>query len=77
VHGPVIEKYVEATGLVDCGGGFIIDSALEAEETFNRLLSNSEEYLAACKASEAYVRSGKGATEKIMQFIQENRLLTN
>lgn len=77
VHGPVIEKYVEATGLVDCGGGFVIDSALEAEETFNRLLSNSEEYLAACKASENYVRSRQGATQKIMQFIQENRLLTN
>ena len=77
VHGPVIEKYVEATELVDCGGGIVIDSALEAEETFNRLLSNSEEYLSACKASAGYVRSGKGATEKIMRYIQENRLLTN
>jgi 3-deoxy-D-manno-octulosonic-acid transferase len=77
VHGPVIEKYVEATELVDCGGGFVIDSALEAEETFNRLLSNGEEYLDACNASAEYVRARKGATEKIMQFIQANRLLTN
>jgi 3-deoxy-D-manno-octulosonic-acid transferase len=77
VHGPVIEKYVEAIELVDCGGGFVIDSALEAEETFNRLLSNNEEYVAACKASEDYVHSRKGATEKIMLFIQEKRLLTN
>ncbi|HXB45935.1 MAG TPA: glycosyltransferase N-terminal domain-containing protein [Puia sp.] len=77
VHGPVIEKYVEATELVDCGGGFVIDSALEAEETFNRLLSNEEEYLDACNASAEYVRARKGATEKIMQFIQANRLLTN
>jgi 3-deoxy-D-manno-octulosonic-acid transferase len=77
VHGPVIEKYVEATELVDCGGGFIVDSALELEETFNRLLTNYGEYKAACKASEDYVRSRKGATEKVMQFIQEKRLLTN
>jgi 3-deoxy-D-manno-octulosonic-acid transferase len=77
VHGPVIEKYVEATELVDCGGGFVIDSALEAEETFNRLLSNNKEYEAACKASGDYVHSKKGATGKIMEFIQEKRLLTN
>jgi 3-deoxy-D-manno-octulosonic-acid transferase len=77
VHGPVIEKYIEAIELVDCGGGFVIDSALEAEETFNRLFSDNEEYQAACKAAAYYVRSRKGATEKIMQFIQEKRLLTN
>ncbi len=77
VHGPVIEKYAEAMELVDCGGSFIIDSALEAEETFCRLLSNKEEYLAACKASSDYVRSRKGATEKVMEFIQTKRLLTS
>jgi len=77
VHGPVIEKYIEAVELVDCGGGFVIDSALEAEGTFNRLFSDGEEYRAVCKAAENYVRSRKGATEKIMQFIQEKRLLTN
>jgi 3-deoxy-D-manno-octulosonic-acid transferase len=77
VHGPVIEKYIEATELVDCGGGFVIDNALDAEEIFNHLLTDSEEYDAACKASKDYVYSRKGATEKIMQFIQENLLLTN
>lgn len=77
VHGPVIEKYIEAIELIDCGGGFVIDSALEAEETFNRLFSDHEEYVTACKAAADYVRSRKGATEKIVQFIQEKRLLTN
>ncbi len=77
VFGPVIEKYIEATELVDCDGGFVIDSALEAEKTFIRLLKNKNEYDEACKASKDYVHSRKGATEKIMQFIQENRLLTN
>jgi len=77
LFGPVIEKYVEATELVDYGGGFVIDSALEAEQTFIRLLKNEEEYNDACQASKEYVYSRKGATERIMQFIQENRLLTN
>ena len=77
VFGPVIEKYIEAVELVDCGGGFVIDSALEAEETFNRLLQNEEEYNDACNAAKDYVHSRKGATENIMHFIQEKRLLTN
>jgi 3-deoxy-D-manno-octulosonic-acid transferase len=77
VCGPVIEKYVEAVELVDCGGGIVIDSALEAESVFNRLLANPEEYQLVCKASREYVQSKKGATEKIIGYIQEKRLLTN
>jgi 3-deoxy-D-manno-octulosonic-acid transferase len=75
VCGPVIEKYVEAVELVDCGGGIVIDSALEAESVFNRLLANPEEYQLVCKASREYVQSKKGATEKIIGYIEEKRLL--
>jgi 3-deoxy-D-manno-octulosonic-acid transferase len=71
VFGPVIEKYIEATELVECGGGFVIDSALESEETCDRLLQNKDEYNDACNRSKDYVYSRQGATEKIMQFIKE------
>jgi len=77
VYGPVIEKFVEAIELAETGGGIVVDSALEAETVFNRLLSNREEYLHRCEAAKQYVYSKKGATEKIIQYIQENRLLTN
>jgi 3-deoxy-D-manno-octulosonic-acid transferase len=77
VHGPVIEKFAEAIELVEIGGSFVIDSALEAEKTFDRLLLDYEEYSAACKASKNYVYEKRGATVKIMNWIQENRLLTN
>ncbi|MBS1916832.1 MAG: 3-deoxy-D-manno-octulosonic acid transferase [Bacteroidetes bacterium] len=77
VYGPIIEDYVEALELVDCGGGLIIDSALEAEETFNRLLTHPEEYYASAEAAKNYVYSKKGATEIIIRYIQEKRLLTN
>jgi 3-deoxy-D-manno-octulosonic-acid transferase len=77
VFGPVIEDYIEALELVEYGGGLVVDSALEVEETFNRLLTNPEEYFACCNAAKNYVYSKKGATEKIMIYIQENRLLTN
>ena len=77
VFGPVIEEYIEALELVDLGGGIVVDSALEVEETFNRLLTNPQEYFARCEAARNYVYSKKGATKKIMGYIQENRLLTN
>jgi len=78
VFGPVIEKYIEAVELVECGGGVIIDSALEAEKVFNRLLTNVEECKETGAAAQAYVYSKKGATDKIVQFIlQEKRLLTS
>ena len=77
VYGPVIEKYVEALDLVECGGGIVIDSAIEAESVFNRLLSNQEEYALHCEASKNYVYSKRGATDLVIHYIQENRLLTN
>jgi len=77
VFGPVIEKYIEAVELTDCGGGIVIDSALEAESVFNRLLNNPEEYRQTADASRSYVYAKKGATAKIARFIQEKRLLTN
>ena len=77
VFGPVIEKYIEAVELVESGGGIVIDSALEAESVFNRLLGDPEEYRQTSDASRNYVYAKKGATEKIAGYIQENRLLTN
>jgi 3-deoxy-D-manno-octulosonic-acid transferase len=77
VFGPVYDRYIEAVELVGSGGGFSIENALEVEELFSRLLSNSSEYTQACEASKEYVYSKRGATEKIIQVIQEKRLLTS
>jgi 3-deoxy-D-manno-octulosonic-acid transferase len=77
VFGPVIEKYIEAVELTEIGGGLIIDSALEAEKVFDRLLANPEECRETGDASLAYVHSKKGATGRIVDYIQEKRLLTS
>jgi 3-deoxy-D-manno-octulosonic-acid transferase len=77
LYGPVIEKYIEAVELTESGGGIVIDSALEAERVFTRLLSSPEECRETGEASRNYVYSQKGATERIIGYIQENRLLTN
>jgi 3-deoxy-D-manno-octulosonic-acid transferase len=77
VTGPVIEKYIEVMELADCGGVIIVDNALEAEAVFDRLIANSEEYDFHGNAARTYVYGRRGATKKVISYIQENRLLTN
>lgn len=77
VTGPVIEKFIEVMELAEAGGVIIIDNALEAESVFSRLLDNEEEYIFHGKAARDYVYARRGATGKIVQYIQENRLLTS
>jgi 3-deoxy-D-manno-octulosonic-acid transferase len=76
VFGPVIEKYIEAVELTESGGGLVIDSALEAEKVFDRLLGDPGECGEIGEASLQYVDSKKGATGKIVRYIYEKRLLT-
>ncbi|HXL57382.1 MAG TPA: hypothetical protein VN958_14055, partial [Chitinophagaceae bacterium] len=77
VFGPVYDKYIEAAELVERGGAFSVNDVLELEEIFNCLFENAEAYnLAATNAGNYVVMKG-GATKTIMQYIQENRLLTN
>jgi 3-deoxy-D-manno-octulosonic-acid transferase len=77
VYGPVIDKYIEAVELTESGGGMVIDSALEAEKVFDRLLRDARERDEMGRASREYVYSRKGATATIVEFIYENRLLTS
>ena len=77
VTGPVIEKFVEVMELAEAGGVIIIDNALEAESVFSRLLDNEEEYAFHGQAARDYVYARRGATERIVHYIQENRLLTS
>jgi 3-deoxy-D-manno-octulosonic-acid transferase len=77
ITGPVIEKYIEVVELAEAGGVIIIDNALEVEAVFDRLFRNTEEYAFHSRAAKDYVYARRGATEKILAYIQENRLLTS
>lgn len=77
VFGPVYEKFVEAVELVDGGGAFDTDNALELEKMLLILLQNGADYKTACKAAGEYVFANRGATQKILNYIQEKRLLTS
>jgi len=77
ITGPVIDKYIEVMELSESGGVIIVDNALEVESVFNRLFENKEEYLFHSTAARSYVNARRGATESIIRYIQENRLLTS
>ena len=77
IFGPVYEKFAEAVQLINTGGAFCIENALELEENLQILLKDEREYKTACRAAGDYVYANKGATQKILSYIQEKRLLTN
>jgi 3-deoxy-D-manno-octulosonic-acid transferase len=59
------------------GGAIVIENALELEKTLDELFSHQEEIVRRGNIAGEYVQTQKGATEKIMNYIQANRLLTN
>jgi 3-deoxy-D-manno-octulosonic-acid transferase len=77
VFGPEFEKYLEAEELVECGGGFTVESALELEKLLHSLLEKDESYHSSAKAAKEYVYGKRGSTDKIIDYIQANRLLTS
>ena len=76
VYGPEFEKYIEAVELQESGGGISVINALDLEKTLDKLLTQDEEYHLKCKASKDYVFGKQGATNSIIAYIQEKRLLT-
>ena len=75
--GPNDEKYIEARGLVNAGGGFKIHDINSFSKTLELLSSQTEKYAKACESSANFISQNAGATQKTMEFIYENRLLIN
>jgi 3-deoxy-D-manno-octulosonic-acid transferase len=80
ITGPRIEKYREALELLAANGSISlpIDNATEALQSilveWDQNESSANEM--GSKAGE-YVRKRTGAVQRILAYIQENRLLTN
>jgi 3-deoxy-D-manno-octulosonic-acid transferase len=77
IFGPVYQKFSEAVDMVECGAGISIATALELEEVLNKLWSDQKLLEQKSDAAKKYVYSKAGATAKVMDYIYENRLLTN
>jgi 3-deoxy-D-manno-octulosonic-acid transferase len=78
VFGPVYEKFNEAIGLVKAGGAVSIDGGpVKLETIMNGLLNDEAERKRRGESAKQFVYDNAGASKKIMQFIQEKRLLTS
>jgi len=77
LFGANYKKYREASDLIKEGGAFSVVTSPELKKIIDTLLIDEQAYKAACKASFDYINRNKGATQKIMNYIQEKRLLTN
>jgi 3-deoxy-D-manno-octulosonic-acid transferase len=76
IFGPEYHKYSEAVSLVETGGGISVKDGEALRDTVRLLLSNPGEYRNCAGNALRYVAQNKGATQKILNFIQEKRLLT-
>ncbi|MBS1655278.1 MAG: 3-deoxy-D-manno-octulosonic acid transferase [Bacteroidetes bacterium] len=77
IFGPTYNKYTEAIELLNAGGATSYKTTEDLREIISTLLTNSGKQLEQSMAAKKYVLDKKGATEKVIQFIQENRLLTS
>lgn len=78
VFGPVYEKFDEAIGLVNAGGAVCIDGGpVKLENILNGLLNDEAARKKRGEAAKQFVFENAGASKKIIEFIQEKRLLTN
>lgn len=77
IFGPNFQKFKEASELIKRQAGFRITNDKELESKLGLLINEIEMYSTCCNNARKYVFQNKGATEKIVQYIQLNRLLTS
>ncbi|RZJ37547.1 MAG: glycosyltransferase [Chryseobacterium sp.] len=77
IIGPVYYKFREAIQLVETGGAFSVNNAEELTTKLSELLTDESKYQQSAVAAGKYVADNKGASNMIMKYIQEKRLLTN
>jgi 3-deoxy-D-manno-octulosonic-acid transferase len=77
LFGPAYHKFNEAIDLVNNGGAISINNAEDCISSIQKLIRDDCTYIKSSEKSKDYVYTNKGATEKIMKYIQEKRLLTN
>jgi 3-deoxy-D-manno-octulosonic-acid transferase len=77
LFGPVYNKYIEAVGLIEAGGATSIKDALEFESVAKKLFGNEESRKTMGQLAGNFVHAHKGASAKIIAYIQEKRLLTS
>ncbi len=65
------EKFLEARGLIKAGGGFAFADVKELRRLLGPMREDDKKYQKAARAAGDFVKSGSGATERIMKEIQK------
>lgn len=69
VFGPHHQKFREAAGLIQCGGGVSVSSVHEFDDVMDRYLSDPEALKQAGEAAARYIADNLGATRRIYTSI--------
>jgi 3-deoxy-D-manno-octulosonic-acid transferase len=77
LFGPKYQKFKEARDLIERGAAFSVTNAEELKIKMDHLLNDPSVLSKAGYSAKSYVEENTGATKKILDYIQENRLLTN
>jgi len=77
LFGPNYKKFKEAIELIEARGGVCINSVTELSAILEKFINNKTELELSSKNSFDFVKKNRGATEKILYYIEANRLLTN
>jgi len=77
IFGPNYQKFKEARELIKTGGAFSVNNVNELSQVIKILLSDGIKLNQSGNAAKNYVLENQGATESIIAYIQENRLLTS
>lgn len=77
LFGPNYKKFKEAEDLIIKGGAEPVNSSAELSARIKKLLNEKEVMEKSGKAAGEFVRENRGATGKVLDYIQENRLLTS
>jgi 3-deoxy-D-manno-octulosonic-acid transferase len=77
LYGPLYKEHNEAVGLAKSAGGIPVENKEELITWVKKLFTDSDDHLARSRAAGEFVRTNTGATQKIMKYIQEKRLLTS
>jgi 3-deoxy-D-manno-octulosonic-acid transferase len=75
--GPFHKKYREAVELLQSGGAICIQNETDFSDALQELWKNTEKTIEKSRAAGNYIRSQAGATQRILDYIQEKRLLTS
>jgi 3-deoxy-D-manno-octulosonic-acid transferase len=77
LFGPNYQKFKEARELIAAKAAFSVNNSGEVIEVVSKLMSDTTLLQQTGDAAKKYVYENKGATKRIIDHIQENRLLTS